>query len=117
MLDLGAQYAAIREEVRAALDGVLVAGQFILGPNVKALEQEVAAYCGTRFGIGLASGTDALILSLRVAGIMPGDEVIVPAFSYIATADAVSLLGAIPVFADISENTFNLVWQEVEGRM
>jgi dTDP-4-amino-4,6-dideoxygalactose transaminase len=117
MLDLGAQYAAIREEVRAALDGVLDSGQFILGPNVKALEQEVAAYCGTRFGIGLASGTDALILSLRVAGVMTGHEVIVPAFSYIATADAVSLLGAIPVFADISENTFNLAWQEVERRI
>lgn len=117
MLDLGAQYAVIRQEVRAALDGVLEAGQFILGPNVKALEQEVAAYCGTKFGIGLASGTDALILSLRAAGVMPGDEVIVPAFSYIATADTVSLLGAIPVFADVSENTFNLAAGQIERRI
>ena len=117
MLDLGAQYAAIREEIRAALDGVLEAGQFILGSNVKALEQEVAAYCGTKFGIGLASGTDALILSLRAAGVMPGDEVIVPAFSYIATADTVSLLGAIPVFADVSEDTFNLAAEQIERRI
>jgi dTDP-4-amino-4,6-dideoxygalactose transaminase len=117
MLDLVAQYAAIRGEIHAALDAVLEAGQFILGPNVKALEEELAQYCGRRFGVGLASGTDALILSLRVAGVGPGDEVIVPAFSYIATADSVSLLGATPVFADIQEDTFNLAAGQIERRI
>lgn len=117
MLDLVAQHAAIRGEIRAALDAVLEAGQFILGPNVKALEEEVAKYCGRQFGVGLASGTDALILSLRVAGIGPGDEVIVPAFSYIATADTVSLLGATPVFADVQEDTFNLAPGQIDRRI
>lgn len=117
MLDLVAQYAAIRGEIRAALDAVLDAGQFILGPNVKALEEEVANYCGRQFGVGLASGTDALILSLHAAGVGSGDEVIVPAFSYIATADSVSLLGATPVFADIQEDTFNLAPGQIERRI
>jgi dTDP-4-amino-4,6-dideoxygalactose transaminase len=108
MLDLHAQYAVIREEIRAALDAVLDTQQFILGPQVAAFEHEMAAYCGTRFAVGVASGTDALILALHTAGVGPGDEVIVPAFSYIASADAVSLLGARPVFADILPDTFNL---------
>ena len=117
MLDLVAQYAAIRGEIRAALDAVLDTGQFILGPNVKALEEDLAQYCGRQFGVGLASGTDALILSLRVAGVGPGDEVLVPAFSYIATADSVSLLGATPVFTDIQEDTFNLAAGQLERRI
>ena len=79
---------------------------FILGPQVKALEEEVARFCGTRFGVGVASGTDALTLALRAAGIGPGDEVIVPSFSFIATGDSVSLLGATPVFVDIDPETF-----------
>lgn len=114
MLDLVAQYETIRGEIRAAIDGVLDSGHFILGPNVKALEEEVAKYCGRQFGVGLASGTDALILSLKAAGIGPGDEVLVPAFSYIATADSVSLLGGTPVFADVQEDTFNLAPAEIE---
>jgi dTDP-4-amino-4,6-dideoxygalactose transaminase len=108
MLDLRAQYTAIREEIRTALEEVLAAQQFILGPQVAALEEEIARFCGARFAVGVASGTDALLLALRAAGVGPGDEVIVPAFSYIATADAVSLLGARPVFADIRCDTFNL---------
>ncbi len=107
-LDLRAQYASIREEIQAAIQSVLDSQIFILGPQVQALEQELATYCGTRFAIGVASGTDALLLALYACGVRPGDEVIVPAFSYIASADVVSLLGAKPVFADIDPTTFTL---------
>ena len=107
-LDLRAQYATIREEIRAAIQSVLDSQIFILGPEVQALEEELAAYCGTRFAVGVASGTDALLLALYACGVRPGDEVIVPAFTYIATADVVSLLGAKPVFADIEPATFTL---------
>jgi dTDP-4-amino-4,6-dideoxygalactose transaminase len=108
MLDLSAQYASIEEEIHSAIDEVLKTQQFILGPQVDALEEEIAAYCGRRFGAGVASGTDALILALRAAGIGPGDEVLLPSFSFIATADAVSLLGAKPVFIDMQADTFCL---------
>lgn len=106
MLDLGAQYRPIQHEIKAALDRVLESQHFILGPEVKAFEQEVAQYCGRQFGVGVASGTDALIVALCACGIGPGDEVIVPSFTFIATADSVSLLGATPVFADIEPETF-----------
>ncbi len=107
-LDLRAQYASIREEIQAAIQSVLDSQIFILGAQVQALEEELAAYCGTRFAIGVASGTDALLLALYACGVRPGDEIIVPAFSYIATADVVSLLGAKPVFADVEAATFTL---------
>jgi dTDP-4-amino-4,6-dideoxygalactose transaminase len=106
MLDLGAQYRSIREEINAAIERVLIAQHFILGPEVKALEQEVAQYCGRKFGVGVGSGTDALTLALCACGIGPGDEVIVPSFTFIATADCVSLLGATPVFVDLDLETF-----------
>lgn len=114
ILDLKAQYETIREEVRDAIDQVLEKQHFILGPEVKALEQEIAHYCGTGYAVGVASGTDALILGLKACGIGPGDEVIVPSFTFIATADAVSALGATPVFADIEPDTFNLDPSQVE---
>ncbi|HZR29537.1 MAG TPA: DegT/DnrJ/EryC1/StrS family aminotransferase [Terriglobales bacterium] len=115
ILDLRAQYTAIKEEIRTAIDTVLERQHFILGPEVKNLEQEIAKYCGRKYGIGVASGTDALILALKACGIGPGDEVIVPSFTFIATADAVSLLGAKPVFADIQPDTFNINPAEIEG--
>jgi dTDP-4-amino-4,6-dideoxygalactose transaminase len=108
MLDLGAQYASIEDEIHSAIDEVLQTQHFILGPNVEALEKEIAFYCGRQFAVGVASGTDALILAVRAAGIGPGDEVLLPSFSFIATADAVSLLGAKPVFVDIEPDTFCL---------
>jgi dTDP-4-amino-4,6-dideoxygalactose transaminase len=117
MLDLRAQYAALREEIRPAIDGVLEAGQFILGPNVRALEEELARYCGCKHGVGLASGTDSLILSMHALGVRPGDEVIVPAFTYIATADTIGLLGATPVFTDILPDTFNMDPAQIESRI
>jgi len=116
-LDLKAQYASIREEIRAAVDGVLEGQHFILGPEVKALEQEIALYVGAQFGVGLASGTDALILALRACDIGPGDEVICPSFSFIATADGMSLLGAKPVFADIDPITFTIDPSKIEDRI
>jgi dTDP-4-amino-4,6-dideoxygalactose transaminase len=108
LLDLKAQYASIRDEVQGALAEVFESQQFILGPQLRALEGEIAAYVGTRFAIGVGSGTDALLLTLRAFGVGPGDEVIVPAFTFFATAECVSLLGATPVFADVQPDTFTL---------
>ena len=108
ILDLKAQYRSIETEITTAIHDVLEAQHFILGPSVSALEREIAAHVESTAAVAVASGTDALILALRAAGIGPGDEVIVPAFSFIATADAVSILGAVPVFADIDPATFNL---------
>jgi len=108
MLDLQAQFESIAPEIRTAVDDVLKSQQFVLGPQGDALEQEIAEACGTRFGIGVASGTEALELGLHACGVGAGDEVIVPAFTFIATGSAVSALGARPVFADIEPATFNL---------
>jgi dTDP-4-amino-4,6-dideoxygalactose transaminase len=106
MLDLGPQLAALGPELEAALRRVLRSGRYLLGPEIEAFERECAAYLGVRHAIGLASGTDALVIGLRALGIGPGDEVIVPSFTFFATAEAVSLLGAIPVFADLTPETF-----------
>lgn len=114
ILDLRAQYDTIREEIQVAIHRVLEKQHFILGPEVKGLEAEIAEYCGCKYGVGVASGTDALILGLRACGIGPGDEVVVPSFSFIATADAVSALGATPIFADIEPDTFNIDPSRVE---
>jgi len=117
MLDLGAQYRSIREEIRDAIDAVLESQHFILGPQVNTMEREIADYCGARLGVGVASGTDALTLALHAGGIGPGDEVLVPSFTFIATADSVSLLGATPVFVDILPDTFCLNPAEVVGKI
>jgi dTDP-4-amino-4,6-dideoxygalactose transaminase len=108
ILDLSAQVRQLHDTIMEAIEGVVASQSFILGPNVQAFEREIAEYCGVKHAVGVASGTDALILALRAAGVGPGDEVIVPAFSFIATADAVSLLGARPVFADVEPGTLNL---------
>jgi UDP-2-acetamido-2-deoxy-ribo-hexuluronate aminotransferase len=108
MLDLRAQYESIAPEIRAAIDEVLVAQQFVLGPRCEAFEEEVAQICGTRYGVGVASGTEALEIALHASGVNAGDEVILPAFTFIATGSAVTALGARPVFADIEPVTFNL---------
>jgi dTDP-4-amino-4,6-dideoxygalactose transaminase len=107
-LDLRAQFAAIQEEVMAAVTRVFESQYFILGPEVKLLEEEVAAKLGAKFAVGCASGTDALILSLMAAGIGPGDEVITSPFSFIATAGSIAHVGAKPVFVDIDPATFNI---------
>jgi dTDP-4-amino-4,6-dideoxygalactose transaminase len=117
MLDLRAQYESIAPEIRAAIDEVLAAQQFVLGPRCEAFEQEVAQACGTRCGVGVASGTEALELALHACGVSAGDEVIVPAFTFIATGSAVTSLGARPVFADIEPATFNLDPAQLELRI
>lgn len=117
MLDLRAQFESIAPEIRAAVDEVLTAQQFVLGPHGTALEAEIAQSCGARYGIGVASGTEALELALHACGVGPGDEVIVPAFTFIATGSAVSALGARPVFADIEHGSFNLDPEQIEIRI
>lgn len=105
LVDLKAQYGAIREEVAAAMDAVLTRGDYVLGRDVGALEEEFAAFSGAAHGIGCANGTDALHIAVRALGIGPGDEVIVPAMTFIATALGASLAGATPVFVDVEAAT------------
>ncbi|MBI4342974.1 MAG: DegT/DnrJ/EryC1/StrS family aminotransferase [Candidatus Omnitrophica bacterium] len=108
LIDLQAQYRSIQREVDAAIRRVVARGQFVLGPEGDALERELAAYCGTRHAVALASGTDALELSLRALGIGPGDEVVTTVFSFFATAEAIIAAGATPVFADIEPQSYTL---------
>jgi len=115
MVDLKTQYHQLKSEIDTAVMDVLENTQFILGPNVKALEQETAEYLGVPHAIGCASGTDALHLALAAAGIGPGDEVITTAFTFIATAEAIAYVGATPVFVDIDPETYNIDPQKVEA--
>lgn len=108
LLDLHRQYTSIESEIDEAIRKVLAHGKFIMGPEVKELESELASYCGARQGIGVASGTDALLLSLKALGIGPGDDVLTSTFTFFATAGVISRLGARPVFADIDPRTFNI---------
>lgn len=117
VVDLKAQYAEIKDELAAAVSQALADGRFILGPNVTALETEIAAYCNTRYAVGVASGTDALHLALRALGVGPGDEVITTPFTFIATAEAISYCGALPVFVDIDPLTYNLDAGQIEAKI
>src|SRR5437667_7592162 len=116
-LDLFAQYAAIGGEIRTAVERVMASQQFVLGREGAALEEEIAKLCGVAHGTGLASGTDALILALRVCGVQAGDEVLLPPFTFVATGSAVSALGAKPVFVDIRPDTYNIDPSEFERRV
>ena len=106
--DLAAQDASLRDEIRAAVDRVLASGAYVGGSEGAALERELASVLSVENVVAVNSGTDALVLALRAAGIGPGDEVIVPTFTFIATASAVSLAGAIPVFADSFADGFSV---------
>jgi dTDP-4-amino-4,6-dideoxygalactose transaminase len=108
LLDLAVQFRQVEAEVREAINRVLESQAYVLGPEVAALEKEIAALCGVAQGIGTSSGTDAILASLMALGIGPGDEVIVPTFTFFATAGCVARVGATPVFVDILPDTFNI---------
>jgi dTDP-4-amino-4,6-dideoxygalactose transaminase len=117
LLDLALQHRALLPELQAAFDRVLTSNTFILGPEVSAFEHEMARYLGAEHALGVSSGTDALLLALMALGIGPGDEVVVPALSFFATAGCVARLGARPVFADIDPETFNLDLESVAAKL
>jgi dTDP-4-amino-4,6-dideoxygalactose transaminase len=117
MVDLQRQYQQLKPDIDVAIQDVLNQSQFILGPNVTALEKEIAAYHDKAFAIGVASGTDALLLALRACGIGPGDEVITTPFTFIATAEVIALLQAVPVFVDIKLDTFNIDPEKIEEKI
>ncbi|MGH3080634.1 MAG: DegT/DnrJ/EryC1/StrS family aminotransferase [Gaiellaceae bacterium] len=117
LVDVQAQYAPLIEELRERFDAVLGSGTFIRGPNVQAFEEEAAAYLGVERTVGVANGTDALVLVLDAMDIGPGDEVICPAFTFYATAESIARRGATPVFADIDPVTLNLDPEDVRARI
>ena len=117
LLDLKAQYAAIRDEVARAIDKVCESQSFALGPAVAEFEENVAAYCGSEFAIGVSSGTDALLISLMALGVEPGDEVITTPFTFFATAGSVMRVGAKPVFVDVDPDSFNIDPSAIEEKI
>jgi dTDP-4-amino-4,6-dideoxygalactose transaminase len=117
LIDVKAQYAPLLPELKERIAEVLEDGRFILGPNVEAFEREAAAYLGVEHTVGVANGTDALLLVLEAMGIGPGDEVICPAFTFYATAESIARRGATPVFADIDPETLNLDPEDVAARV
>jgi len=117
LVDLTVQYGCIKEEIDEAVHKVIERGEFILGPEVEALEEEIAAYLGVKYAVGVASGTDALSIALRSCGIEPGDEVITTPFTFIATAEAITRCGARPVYVDIDPKTYNIDPAKIEPKI
>jgi dTDP-4-amino-4,6-dideoxygalactose transaminase len=115
LLDLRAQYESLREETRAAVDRVLESQGFVLGADVRALEEEIAAYTGARRAVGCASGSDALLLALMALDVRAGDEIITTPYSFFATAGSIARLGARPVFVDIEPRTYNIDVNRIEA--
>ena len=114
-IDLKAQQARLKDKIEAGIQNVLTHGQYILGPEVKELEEKLAAYVGAKYCITCANGTDALQIAQMAFGIGLGDEVITPGFTYIATAETVAILGATPVYVDVNPNTYNLDVAQLEA--
>ena len=117
LVDVKAQYEPLLPRIREAIDGVLATGEFILGPNVGAFEREAADYLGVGDAVGVANGTDALVLVLDALDVGPGNEVICPAFTFYATAEAIARRGATPVFAEVDAATMNLDPEDVAARI
>ena len=117
ILDLKPQYQSLKDGIKEAINRVLESSQFIMGPEVEAFESEVAEYLGVKHAIGVNSGTDALIIGLRALDIGPGDEVITTPFSFFATAESISHVGATPQFVDVDERTFNIVPELIEEKI
>lgn len=117
LLDLKAQYLTIKEEIDTAILNVLDSGKFILGPEMKAFEAEMAAFCGTKHAVAVGNGTDALMLTLKAYGIGPGDEVITTPFTFFASAETVSQVGATPVFVDIDPETLNMDLNKLKDKI
>ncbi|MBS3757022.1 MAG: DegT/DnrJ/EryC1/StrS family aminotransferase [Desulfobacterales bacterium] len=115
LLDLKRQYQSIKDECLAVTEKIYESQQFILGPYVELLEEEIAAYCGSQYAVGVSSGTDALLLSLMAEGVGRGDRVITSPYTFFASAGSISRLGAIPVFADIDPESYNLSPEQVEA--
>lgn len=114
-IDLNAQQKRIRDKIEANIQAVLDHGKYIMGPEIRELEAKLAEYCGTKYAIGVASGTDALLIPLMTYEIGPGDAVFTTPFTFIATAEVIRLLGATPVFADIQTDTFNIDPEKLEA--
>src|SRR5438132_3056032 len=114
LVDLQAQYRTIKQDVLSAIEETLESMQLFLGPQTQAFERDFATYCDCRYGVGVATGTDALALALRACDIGDGDEVITVANTFIATVEAIALVGATPVFVDIDPETYTLDWRQLE---
>jgi dTDP-4-amino-4,6-dideoxygalactose transaminase len=117
LFDTSTPLIALREELHGAIDGVLESERYILGPQVSAFEQEFAAYCGTRHAIGVANGTEAITITLRAMGVGPGDDVVVPSFTFYASAEAIPPTGATPVFCDIDPDTYCVTADSVRAAL
>src|SRR5262249_35831426 len=117
LCDLKSQYKELQGQIEEAVSRVLSSGQVILGPEVSALEREVARYCGSAYAVGCSSGTDALLLALQALEIGPGDEVLIPPVTFFATASTVCRLGGKPVYADIDAATWNIDPIQVENKI
>lgn len=117
LLDLKAQYLTIKDDIDQAIQRVLDSSKFVLGPEMKAFEEEMAAYCGVKEAVAVGNGTDALLLALRGFGVGPGDEVITTPFTFFASAETIAALGATPVFVDIDPVTLNMDLNQLESKI